>query len=705
MKIDLHCHTKSVKQGDGTGRNVTVDVFKEKIANADIKIVAITNHNAFDYEQYCEFKEAVQEFCQVWPGIEIDINGKNGKYHLLVVANPDNSKLFSERTEKMFVGKNIETCKMDIADVYASLSDCDVIYIPHFHKKPEISQEDYDELLSLVNDDARVFSEPQNLNSLGVFANHNYNVIIGSDVRDWNQYENSSFAELKLPVECFTQFYLLSKKDTTVVNTLLNKKGSHKISASPHKTVKFDLTIYKDINVIFGQKGTGKSEILESLYNNMVSKGIKCSKYKGSDKESEFQNILKTTDMQVDLKYVDADDCEDDFKGIFNWCDYNPTLFSQYIKWYETRDNSRNKSRMKITDSSTLIPLQIGKYSIHKEDYSTVNTIVRNISSINLTEYVNEECSEQLEILLSLLQKNIRRVYSSDLVNKHSTELANFSINIIKQIADKNSNSVSKPSTTGFKEFAIKRLELSAFVTNIYNNISDKSSSKYEYLGELDGKGKIYISKLYRMLTDKSKTDEFVLGIRVLRDAKDKLLAVSENITSSELPKFVENFATHCSTNKITSSKDFLGRSKIIVAEDHTEYTPSNGEKGILMLQKNLRDDADAYFLDEPELGMGNSYVNNIIRPQIIDLAKRNKMVVVATHNANIAVCSLPYASIFRTHINGTYRTYVGNPFNDQLVNIDDDSDVKSWSQESMYTLEGGKEAFYERKYIYESSD
>ena len=42
MKIDLHCHTKSIKHGEKKTRNVTKELFKEKIANADVKIVAIT---------------------------------------------------------------------------------------------------------------------------------------------------------------------------------------------------------------------------------------------------------------------------------------------------------------------------------------------------------------------------------------------------------------------------------------------------------------------------------------------------------------------------------------------------------------------------------------------------------------------------------------------------------------------------------------
>ena len=124
-----------------------------------------------------------------------------------------------------------------------------------------------------------------------------------------------------------------------------------------------------------------------------------------------------------------------------------------------------------------------------------------------------------------------------------------------------------------------------------------------------------------------------------------------------------------------------------------------------MLLGHILQEDADAYFLDEPELGMGNSYIDSDIRPLITELAQRRKYVVIATHNANIAVRTLPYMSIFRTHENGEYKTYIGNPFDDRLVNIENQTDVKSWTEESMHSLEGGSEAFYERRDIYESRD
>ena len=64
-----------------------------------------------------------------------------------------------------------------------------------------------------------------------------------------------------------------------------------------------------------------------------------------------------------------------------------------------------------------------------------------------------------------------------------------------------------------------------------------------------------------------------------------------------------------------------------------------------------------------------------------------------------------PICLFFRVHENGNYKTFVGNPFDDRLVCIEDPSDVRSWTEESMHSLEGGREAFYERRDIYESRD
>ena len=249
-------------------------------------------------------------------------------------------------------------------------------------------------------------------------------------------------------------------------------------------------------------------------------------------------------------------------------------------------------------------------------------------------------------------------------------------------------------------------MELFRAVERILNELNREEINEKRQIGTLEDKGTIYVNTKHRMLCSSSKTVEFGgYGIRVLRDIVDLLHELADGWLVEDIATKVDKLNELCEDNNITSIKPFIGLSRQIVTENGEEYIPSNGEKGILLLQQALRDDADAYFLDEPELGMGNSYIDTDIRPLISNLAKQRKYVVVATHNANIEVRTLPYMSIFRTYENGIYKTYTGNPFDDRLVNLDNPSDVRSWTEESMHSLEGSREAFYERKNIYESKD
>ena len=470
MKIDLHCHTKATKKGDGSGRNVSKKLFCEKVADSDVKILAITNHNHFDKQQYIDFREAVKDFCQVWPGVEIDIKGKS-RWHLIVVANPDNVDLFSEKVEQLFNGKDLNKCTLIMDEVYGALHSCDVFYIPHYHKNPGIKDEDRKKLEELVGDDSRIFLELSNHRSLGVYTNYGFRSIVGSDVRDWNRYDQCDFAELKLPVDSFHQFCLLAKRDRDIVETLLNKKQRITLFAKPHSSVSLQLTMYQDVNVLFGPKGTGKTEIIKSLYADMISHGVSCVKYIATEKGEDFKSITSNVGMEHDLSKVGAESCADDFKIILNWKETVPTSIKKYIDWYVTKETSANKRRMKITEASLLTYVKPELYITHKKDKELYDTATLNISKINLGEYLSEDEINKLKRLLYLLEENIRTKREDDLIDEYSTKLSNKTIGLIKKHADRSTDTVSKPSTSGLTEFVQNRIILYKAVRHILRTL------------------------------------------------------------------------------------------------------------------------------------------------------------------------------------------------------------------------------------------
>lgn len=707
MRIDLHCHTKKVKTGDAYTRNVTKDKFFQKVIEAEVKIIAITNHNQFDYLQYKEFKDVTEGYCDIWPGVELDIIGKADQKgnckrgHLIVIANPKNVELFNTQVQELVNDEDVNTFQIGVKKVYETLGKCDCIYIPHFHKEPKLSDEDIQELGELLPDSSRLFKETSDYRSLGVFSNFDYSVIIGSDVQDWDKYEISKFADIRLPVQTFEQFCLLAKKDVQIIDTLLNQKRKKEIPVSPYKKVNFKLPFYEDINIIFGQKGTGKTEILESLKKYYIENGIAMESYKGNEKDSDFSKMLKVNDIIATPDKLQLDSMRQQFIDIYNWKEELPTSFEKYISWMETKDNNKNKGRMKITEC---VHIEEGVRDRKLEsDYKYLKEFTEStFEKIDIEKYLDERERTILMLLLEKLCKNINDAKMQKWNSDKSIKLTNWSIDKIKAIADKCSDTISKPSSVGFYDFAMGRFKLFENVEEICSTFSVEDKVEKEYLGNLEEKGDIYIQTRYRMLTKESRTDEFKQGITVLRNCKlvidgIKKAALAENI-SEEVSKFQEFY-----DDGIKDIGTFIGVSKETALENGEIYRPSNGERGILLMQKLLDSERDAYILDEPELGMGNSYITSNILPKLTDLAKRRKTVIIATHNANIAVGTLPYISILRTHENGVYKTYIGNPFYDELRNINDETDTKNWTQESMHTLEGGKNAFYDRKDIYES--
>lgn len=356
MLLDLHCHTLNCKKGDGELREPTLDLFKSKVIESGVEIIAITNHNHFDIDQYLKFKSAVEDNCDVWPGIELDVCEKGNKPgHVLIIVDPMKVDIFKTIVNEYINQKNPDEFVISVTEMCEIFNELEVIYIPHFFKTNEISKEDMCLLLEKSYSKKRVLHEPADIRSIGVLNSNGYKGILGSDVKDWNQYEKSTFANTKYDFKNYSNFVKLLDKDTVFISDLLNKNVYEEITVyGDSKKLKYpyDIKIYNDVNIIFGDKGSGKTEILESLKNYFKkNKGIIPIEYNGGDKSDWYKTLVKEEPLKYSCDDLDVGTMDDEFKNICDFTDTNPVNISEYISYFKYTSKNKKEKIVKSVEA------------------------------------------------------------------------------------------------------------------------------------------------------------------------------------------------------------------------------------------------------------------------------------------------------------------------------------------------------------------
>lgn len=710
MRIDIHTHTKKVKQGDSEHRNIDVVRFSEIIKETDVKILAITNHNNFDLNQYVDFKNEVDGICQIWPGIELDIQNEGKIAHLIIIVNPNNSQLFSDTVNEIMGTTSPDNFTISINEVVSKFDSLDVIYIAHYHsKKPNLSDDDVEILLALVSNKNRVLKEASNSISAGIYISHGHNSIYGSDVQNWNDYTSlaKNLPELRLPVESFEQFCLLIDKDAATIKTILDKKSKEKIQINPFGIAELiDIDIYDDINILFGSKGTGKTEILKALSNYYNGIGFKTDVYESSTKRLDVVFDLKGNNYSIDAISLGIDNCTNEFNSIKNATEKNITSISAYARYYFAEATNLISKKIKI-DKFT----QLDENS-PKRSFDEIKSTLKRFqefkdyfrSDMKLMGIIGEEFYQQLADIIENIIDKINLESGIRFTDYRSISLFN---NLIKSFVveiSKKTGRPEKPLNTGFYEYASNRIAIELAVKKILTNIASPIEPQIEYVGDLGEKGKLYC------------TTNLTIQNGGIVDGRYKHILSTTKIPQKSVAAKIEEISRHIYLNTlfeklaelkgIESSESVNSIDDLLLFHRHFTlneqiYTPSNGESSMVLLHNELLKDKEIYLIDEPEKSLGNDYISEVIVPLIKEKARSGKRIIIATHDANIAVRTLPYNSIYREHdING-YYTYSGNPFSNSMVCNTGQKPNLDWKEISMKTLEGGKEAFGERGKIY----
>ncbi|WP_140484934.1 hypothetical protein [Flavobacterium sp. GSA192] len=712
MKIDIHVHTRKVKSGDAPTRNIEKERFVEILSDTEVNILAITNHNHFDVKQYEQFREGVETHCQVWPGIELDIFENGKRSHLIVICNPKNYLNFDKAVSEILDGENPDTFTITLQQTVEKFDTLDCIYIAHyFVKKPNLGDKEIETLIELVSNPKRILKEATNSISAGIYISHGHNSIYGSDIHDWNDYikQSQDLPELRLPVESFEQFCLLLEKDEATINTILDKKTKESIELFPFKNDPFEkivLDIYPDINVLFGSKGTGKTDILESLSKHYNSKGHKTSVYKSNDNHLNAVFDIKGNTFNCNASDFGFDECVDEIRFLKDVTEEKVTTLNKYELHFSFQETNKISQKLKIKsitqEDETPSERVLEEITKILDSFNSFETYINEISET--TKYIDDELINELKVIIEKILLQLKNGTERNFIENKSIKLLNGIISCFNNEIAKKTNQPPKPTKTGFLEYSRNRIKIERASKKITKIINQPINAIDEYAGSLGEKGQL-ICKTNLVFHNGSFSNGDYSPVKNVfktpqKDFANTVFSISKHIYSNDLFSKITELNDIENINTINSLSDLLLKHKHFTL-DGTIYNPSNGESSMILLHKELADDKDIYLIDEPEKSLGNDYINDVIVPLIKEKALLGKKIIVATHDANIAVRTLPYNSIYRLNEQGKGYTLTGNPFSNSLNCIYGSRPSLDWKEISMKTLEGGKDAFGERGKIY----
>ena len=702
MRIDLHTHTQNLKSGDGNARVISPTDYAKKMSEQNIEISSITNHNKFDKEEY-DAVIATNPDLLLFPGIELDIDLGEEKRQIIVICNPAISGTF-KTTYDNDTGRNYNTFSMPYADFLAktkSLSPDSVIIIPHFLDKARGLNFQEKQSLERDLDGYVIILETANLTSMGIVNDHEERLcLIGSDAKDWSQYSSDMVPELKFSISSFERFYELAKNPKEFVKNFLEGSPKHEIELEDSSA---SLTIFNDINVVFGEKGSGKTILLKStLHPYFSGVGKKVFLHEGSEYKKLYNSMI--TEYE-DAVAIDQELMATIVSELENVIGYREAHLKNSIQSYidYAKDTNVNKKAKRVLKSNSVFS-DTNTDTIEDVLKSAEQFIakIREVEKINAAiRKTDTEDKMALEIELRKLEIEIVQrttAKSKDLFTAQKTEAF---LSVLKESLQKNSGKKSKPENIGFAKLVASRLAHLNSNRALLKALDDIQSTQSKKIGHLPGKGQVVFETSVIRLTEDDRHGK--------DSAFDKSRIVANRTIIKKIGKFTPKLFTNINSyysniekavNTEVLAKDIVKKNSIIKIMENDNYKPSEGEQAILSISGLLESyNYDCYIFDEIERGLGHKYITDYLIPRLKTLRDAGKTIILSTHDANIAINTLPSQTVFCNYPDQN-NYYTGNMYSNELVGATDEA-VIAWSDQAIVHLEGGEKMFNSRRNVY----
>ena len=315
-KIDLHLHTlKTTRDQVKTINDDNIEDFVNTIKKNQVKLIAITNHNNFDVDQFDKIRHHAKDYFEVIPGVEVNCSWeiKNNKkipfqFNLLfeVKETIKNGDIINEKLKKLNIKNNDNTFsnqflnKNDFFELITSLNGRVILCLDYmksqsnltkiankipnlfwFHfdiyegnKKAniEILNREIEKILSNLNSQEKI-------EKALIFGTDNKNYITYPDNNErkgWIGtflYTEATFEGLLIAID-FPQFIVKKEEKPEIAPEL----GDVPISKFKYKYAnddEQDIELDRGVNVILGRRGTGKTKLIEHITEIATNQGLK----------------------------------------------------------------------------------------------------------------------------------------------------------------------------------------------------------------------------------------------------------------------------------------------------------------------------------------------------------------------------------------------------------------------------------------------
>ena len=711
MRVDFHIHTQKCKSGDSPKRKISPKDFIKKMDENNVVMCAITNHNKFCKEEFQEILDSDPNF-SIFPGIELDIlMDENKHYHTIVICDPSEMKQFYETFDN---DNNRDYDKFsleyqDFINKVKEFSNEKIMIIPHFldkDKKRAFTIKDKDKLISDLKDYV-VILEPGKIHTMGIINGHDEISLLGSDVQDWQKYSEYELPEIKFKTNSFSKFCELAKNSKQFIKQQLDATKKFDIVINKKQDI---VPIYEDINIVFGEKGAGKTVLMSNyLLPHFQAMGKKVFLQEKKNYSTEYENIIKRYENSVEIDESLQENIKYSFDKVIEYNeDSIPNFIKSILEYHEATKISTNALLIKKTEATFR---ETNNNNIEK----LYNTDTTNIKKIDDVKRINEELREKennhrtiLNSELNKLNKDVIKILKNDYRNVYINKNTDILLQSIKGSVTKKTGKIAKLNKLGFSELVSKRVEFMENITSINSNLDGiKQGGENINLGELPNKGAIILEvkivTLFPEYVYKPKSVFNKNNISLYRELVKKIETFSFQSFSE-----INNFFDY--TEKGVDGVKFISeviKKEVNIKKENKSiyeiYTPSEGEKAILSISGLLENTKfDCYLFDEIERGLGNKYISDYLIPKLDKLRNQNKLIVLSTHNANIATNTLPSQCIYCDYKDEESNGYYfGNMYSGELVGSLDSSEILNWEDKALDHLEGSQNMFNRRKNLY----